>query len=363
MQPYKRRRRSRRDMITLGGWLFADLLLGLSMLFLVANTVGAPPPEPTPTPLPNYQATAESDIAAANASARGTEEALTAQINALESDQAVAQATQDAEATLQAMSASERATVDAQATEDAVVAQATIEALSTEQARGQTDQAALNNELATTVAEATMVARQLNEQGTQQAELEAQATENAASGVNAQGTTVTLENALATRDAEAEASDQTVANAQATSESAVATSDAAENQVLQAQEQAQLNTLNPNAVPETINVDLNGVLQGDEDAMADARAQLDSVLAPYLQTESCRVGFVLISGGAPDISQGNDLADRIGTLIESEYPQLLPEPLEGEDPALAMETVANVGRPDGQVELLLFMSAGCQPEG
>ena len=48
MHPYKRRRRNRRDMITLGGWLFADLLLGLSMLFLVANTVGAPPPEPTP---------------------------------------------------------------------------------------------------------------------------------------------------------------------------------------------------------------------------------------------------------------------------------------------------------------------------
>lgn len=35
------------------GWLFADLLLALAMLFLVANSVGSyPPPAPTPTPRP-----------------------------------------------------------------------------------------------------------------------------------------------------------------------------------------------------------------------------------------------------------------------------------------------------------------------
>lgn len=35
------------------GWLFADLLLALAMLFLVANSVGTyPKPAPTPTPLP-----------------------------------------------------------------------------------------------------------------------------------------------------------------------------------------------------------------------------------------------------------------------------------------------------------------------
>ena len=42
---------------------FADLLLGLSLLFLVANTVGSGAPEPTPTPMPDYFATAESEIA------------------------------------------------------------------------------------------------------------------------------------------------------------------------------------------------------------------------------------------------------------------------------------------------------------
>ena len=49
MQPYKRKKRTRRDMFVLGGWLFADLLLGLAMLFAVANTVGQAPPTPTPT--------------------------------------------------------------------------------------------------------------------------------------------------------------------------------------------------------------------------------------------------------------------------------------------------------------------------
>jgi len=42
----------------MAGWLFADLLLGLSMLFLIANTVG---PKPTPTPTftltPTYTST------------------------------------------------------------------------------------------------------------------------------------------------------------------------------------------------------------------------------------------------------------------------------------------------------------------
>src|SRR5579859_1550016 len=34
------------------GWLFADLLLALAMLFLAANTIGIKPPPPSPTPNP-----------------------------------------------------------------------------------------------------------------------------------------------------------------------------------------------------------------------------------------------------------------------------------------------------------------------
>lgn len=40
-----------RDTVLLSGWLFADLLLGLTIIFLAANTVGVKPvPIPTPQP-------------------------------------------------------------------------------------------------------------------------------------------------------------------------------------------------------------------------------------------------------------------------------------------------------------------------
>lgn len=39
------------DTAALGGWLFADLLLALSLVFLVSIT-GTPEPTPTPTPIP-----------------------------------------------------------------------------------------------------------------------------------------------------------------------------------------------------------------------------------------------------------------------------------------------------------------------
>ena len=116
MQPYKRKRRTRRDMITLGGWLFADLLLGLSLLFLVANTVGSGPPPPTPTPMPDYFATAESEIASNQLEHAQTVVALESDIADSESQSLSAQSTADALATREAMSASQLATADAEAT-------------------------------------------------------------------------------------------------------------------------------------------------------------------------------------------------------------------------------------------------------
>lgn len=38
------------------GWLFADLLFALAMLFLVSNTLGVPP-KPKPTPIPTVEVT------------------------------------------------------------------------------------------------------------------------------------------------------------------------------------------------------------------------------------------------------------------------------------------------------------------
>ena len=59
-------------MIALGGWIFADLLLGLAMLFFTANTVGSPAPTPTPPPTPNLLATSRATIASLS-----TQQALT----------------------------------------------------------------------------------------------------------------------------------------------------------------------------------------------------------------------------------------------------------------------------------------------
>ncbi len=240
--------------------------------------------------------------------------------------------------------------MDAEATEQAVVAQATIEALSTEQAESQSSREELDNELATTVAEATNVAAQVEAQATEQAALQAQATENAESGVNAQGTSAALENQVATSQAQVE--------------EAQATSDAAQNELLQAQEQVQLNSLNPNAIPVTIQVDLEGVISGDDEALEDAREELGVVLDPFLEAESCRLGFVLISSRSPDIGQGIQLSDRIATMIEEDYTAILPDAADGGDPALASESIALPGTtPTGEVQLLLFMSSGCQVEG
>lgn len=52
-----------RDTVALAGWLFADLLLGLGLLFFVAESKGTPPaPTPTITPTPSRTFTATSTI-------------------------------------------------------------------------------------------------------------------------------------------------------------------------------------------------------------------------------------------------------------------------------------------------------------
>lgn len=50
-QPDQRRRFQMRDTMLLSGWLFADMLLALFVIFLSANTVGVKP-QPIPTPVP-----------------------------------------------------------------------------------------------------------------------------------------------------------------------------------------------------------------------------------------------------------------------------------------------------------------------
>lgn len=47
--------------ITLGGWLWADILLGLFVIFVAANSVGAPPAVAAPTAAPTFKAGIDPD--------------------------------------------------------------------------------------------------------------------------------------------------------------------------------------------------------------------------------------------------------------------------------------------------------------
>lgn len=358
MAPYKRKSRSSSSMVVLGGWLFADLLLGLAMLFAVATTVGAPPPTPTPTPAPNYLATSEAnraadrtsaeqtvaalqgDIANLDVAAQQTQEALVAQNQA-----ANARATEAANAlaTREAMSASERATADAQATQDAIVAQATIEALATQQAEASANSGDLANQLATT---------------------EAIATQSASSNQDTQGTITALQDqiaqgqsAIATSEAASTQAAATVSSVQQDRANADATSEA-----LAAQVAAQ--SLNPNSVQETITVNLGGVVSGNANDVNDARQQLSRVFQKYTNGQTCQIGFVLISSRSNDIGSGIQLSDAVAKLIADEFPNLLPVGADGNRGNLISESIALPGTsPVGEVQLQLFFNSGCTPAG
>lgn len=367
MQPYKRKRHHQRDMITLGGWLFADLLLGLSMLFLVANTVGAPPPEPTPTPLPNFLATIDANQQAADE----TVVALQGELTVAQND---ARATAEAQSTRSAMSASARSTADAEATGQAVISRATIEALSTEQARSQTDQAQLNADLATNQAiidaqatqQADLSAQSADELATSEAAalaaqnrlstIQASTTDSEAQIATLQAESVDYANALATATAESAAAQQEATSAEATSA-------AASSQILQAQQAAQANSLNPTGETKVIQVDMQGVLAEEPQAIRGAEDALDQVLAEYKGNAACSIGFVLISSRAPDLGTGVQLSSRIATMIEDTQQDLL-QPADNGDPGeLASESIALPGTtPYGEVEMLLFMTSGCGQE-
>lgn len=382
MQPSKRRRRSQRDMFALGGWLFADLLLGLAMIFAVANTVGQAPPTPTPTASPDLLATANSDLAFQQASSEQTIAAITEQLSASErraretevarqAQFASATETAIADATRQSMTEDERATVDADATQAALAADATIAALASEQALSSNSLDELNRQLATNVAAATEAAIEIDQMKTEQANVAMVATQNASSGANARATsaaaatqlsenneliaqmevtTESMATEVVAAQEEANAANSDLANAVATSEAL--------------QEQVALNSLNPTSVEEVLLVNLDGVLAGDDQAVDDAVAALQTVLTPYLEGTNCRIGFVNIASRSRELGEGVRLSAAISLLIEEHFPELLPVSADGSMPQLASEAIAMSGTtPTGEVHLQLFLSVGCRPAG
>jgi len=367
MQPFKRRRRTRRDMVVLGGWLFADLLLGLAMLFAVANTVGSEPPAPTPTQEPDYLATATVQFGVEQARTEGTIAALQGEIADANVQQQQAEATATAMAiaaqTQEAMSEDERNAANATATAAAANAQATVDAISTEQAANasESDQAAI--ELATAAAQATELSQSIEAQSTQQAELQVIATENAASGADALGTVAALETAEAQNQSALATSEANASNAQSTADALQSQQANVDATVAALQEEAQANTLNPQSITETFQIDLNGVLNGSQDATDDAIEELHDIFDPYAEAGTCEIGFVNIATRAPQLGTGVQASERVAELIEQEFPDLIPQSDDGTS-SLPNVPLAYPGTsPSGEVELQMFVNNGCNPGG
>ncbi|MCD6031564.1 MAG: hypothetical protein K0S78_3738 [Thermomicrobiales bacterium] len=111
--------------------------------------------------------------------------------------------------------------------------------------------------------------------------------------------------------------------------------------------------LDPTRQSLTVQTDLEGILSGDAEAVAEARADLTRLLERY--PPGCRAGFILISGNAPSIEEGVALAQRVETLLREGWPTVFTEATGAELFALPNQP------PSGQVGIDVFFYAGCQP--
>ncbi len=113
--------------------------------------------------------------------------------------------------------------------------------------------------------------------------------------------------------------------------------------------------LDPTRQSITIQTDLDGMLSGDADVIAETRTTLITRLERY--PPGCRAGFMLISGNAPSVEEGVALAQRVETLVREVSPMTFTEATGAELFALPNQS------PPGQVGIDIFFYAGCQPTG
>ena len=111
--------------------------------------------------------------------------------------------------------------------------------------------------------------------------------------------------------------------------------------------------LDPTRQSLTIETDLEGMLSNDADALAEARTALTRLLERY--PPGCRAGFMLISGNAPSVEEGVDLAQRVETVLREVSPSIFTESTGAERFALPNQP------PFGQVSIDIFFYAGCEP--
>ena len=111
--------------------------------------------------------------------------------------------------------------------------------------------------------------------------------------------------------------------------------------------------LDPTRQSITVQTDLEGMLSGDPDVVAETRRDLTTELERYPQ--ECRAGFMLISGNAPSVEEGVALAEQIETLLREGWSALFTEATGAELFALPNQP------PFGQVSIDIFFYAGCLP--
>lgn len=380
------------SMVMLGGWLFADLLLGLAMLFLTSGTQGTAPPTMTPTSTPNQLATnVAMNKMTATAQAQVVSNLNATMISQQEQDATKAAqlelqmtATARAQATLAAQSDSQQATAAAEATSNAIQSQATIAAFATEQAQSDANIDQVTRNLATAAAQATVDAMSAQQtiaaQQTEAARVAQIATENANSGANAIATAnaaatelvdikeIATQNAasgandLATAQAEAEAAQATaeaLTRAQQSSNSDIATSEAEVKDIKATVKavaatatvifnKAGLNSIDQGYAEVTIQIDAAGLLSGDQNAEDAATKAIQNALDQYTD---CRVGITLTFGWDPDIGTGIQIATAVNALLPDAEPAMFEDAV--------FEPFANVAA-NGTVEIRMYFFRGCQ---
>jgi hypothetical protein len=112
------------------------------------------------------------------------------------------------------------------------------------------------------------------------------------------------------------------------------------------------NTINPNDVEVSIQVDTADLLAGESAARQAALAELRQVLAPY-RNVGCRAGVVLTFGHASEVGIGVGMAEVVNELLEEEFPGLFG--------GAALDALASLGPPPGQVDVRIFFFSGCEP--
>ena len=190
-----------------------------------------------------------------------------------------------------------------------------------------------------------------NAAATELAEVKDIATQNAESGANDLATAqAQAKAAQATSEAlrkSQESSDADIATAQAQVDDIQATVEAVAATATVIYEKAGLNSIDQGYAEVTIQVDAEGLLAGDEDAINDTK---DAIAAAMKDYTDCRVGISLTFGWDPEVGVGQQIADIVNGLLPEVEPDMFEE--------AAYQNFANIG-PTGTVDFQLYFFRGC----